>query len=47
MSTAAWRIVGKMISIIGWSLHMCIEPFKKELAWAVDKQLQVISTSYI
>ena len=23
---------------------MCIEPFKKELAWAVDKWLSVIST---
>ena len=27
--------------------HMCIEAFKRELAWAIDKWLQVISNKML
>ena len=27
--------------------HMCIDTFKEELAWAIDKQLQVISNTML
>ena len=28
----------------GWCRRMCIKLFKEQLAWAVDKRIQVIST---